>query len=51
MLLLEGLIPFFFPRLWREAFNRIARLSDGQIRFLGMIALLGGFVMLALIHY
>jgi len=50
MLLLEGIIPFLFPRQWRDAFSRITQLSDGQIRFLGLIALLSGLVTLALVH-
>lgn len=51
MLLLEGVIPFLFPRQWRDTFNRITRLSDGQIRFLGLIALLCGLVTLGLVHF
>jgi hypothetical protein len=50
MLLLEGIFPFLFPGKWRDTFNRITQLSDGQIRFLGMIALLCGLVMLALVR-
>ncbi|HEX7634812.1 MAG TPA: DUF2065 domain-containing protein [Noviherbaspirillum sp.] len=50
MLLLEGIIPFLFPRHWRETFNRITHLSDGQIRFLGMLALLCGLVLLGLVE-
>jgi uncharacterized protein YjeT (DUF2065 family) len=48
MLLLEGVIPFLFPKRWRDTFIRITRLSDGQIRFLGFIALLGGSATLVL---
>jgi uncharacterized protein YjeT (DUF2065 family) len=48
MLLLEGIIPFLFPRQWRDTFNRITRLSDGQIRFLGLVALLCGLAMLVI---
>lgn len=51
MLVLEGVIPFLFPGQWREAFNRIARLSDGQIRFLGLTTLLGGIAMFVLVHF
>ncbi|MFZ6644246.1 DUF2065 domain-containing protein [Undibacterium sp. TJN25] len=40
MLILEGLLPFVFPRQWRKTWERIAQFSDGQIRFLGL--LLGG---------
>ena len=50
MLLLEGIIPFFFPKQWRDTFNRIVRLSDGQIRFLGLLALLGGLTVLAFVY-
>lgn len=51
MLLLEGLLPFLFPKQWRDTFNRIVQLSDGQIRFLGLVALLCGLLILALIHF
>jgi uncharacterized protein YjeT (DUF2065 family) len=50
MLLFEGIIPFFFPKQWRETFDRITRLSDGQIRFLGLIALLCGLATLGLVQ-
>ncbi|MBS0308151.1 MAG: DUF2065 domain-containing protein, partial [Proteobacteria bacterium] len=42
MLVLEGIMPFLFPKQWREAFHRITSFSDGQIRFFGLIALLSG---------
>lgn len=50
MLLLEGIFPFLFPRHWRETFNRITRFSDGQIRFLGLIALSCGILVLGLVE-
>jgi uncharacterized protein len=48
MLVIEGLLPFFSPRLWRGVFERATRMSDGQIRFLGLSSMLAGIVMLAL---
>jgi hypothetical protein len=51
MLLLEGIIPFLFPRRWRDIVNRVIQLSDGQIRFLGLIALMGGLASLALVNF
>jgi uncharacterized protein YjeT (DUF2065 family) len=48
LLLLEGVVPFLFPKQWRDTFRRILQLSDGQIRFLGLIALLSGVLVLAL---
>jgi uncharacterized protein YjeT (DUF2065 family) len=50
MLLFEGIIPFLFPKQWRETINRITRLSDGQIRFVGLIALLCGLATLVLVQ-
>ena len=34
MLIIEGLLPFLMPVLWRETFRKLIALSDGQIRFL-----------------
>src|ERR1051326_6522564 len=31
MLILEGVLPFLAPSLWRETFRRITQMSDGQI--------------------
>jgi uncharacterized protein YjeT (DUF2065 family) len=46
MLVLEGLLPFLAPALWRDTFRRILQLSDGQIRFFGLAAMLTGVVLL-----
>jgi uncharacterized protein YjeT (DUF2065 family) len=46
MLVIEGLLPFFSPRLWREVFSRAVQLSDGQLRFFGLSSMLGGIVLL-----
>jgi uncharacterized protein YjeT (DUF2065 family) len=48
MLVVEGLLPFFNPKLWRSLFERATRLSDGQLRFIGLSSMLVGVVMLAL---
>lgn len=42
VLIVEGLLPFAAPRIWRESFRRLTELSDGQIRFVGLTALLLG---------
>lgn len=44
---LEGLFPFIAPSRWRETFLQLARLSDGQIRFFGLVAILFGILLLA----
>lgn len=48
MLVLEGLLPFLSPRAWREVFERATRMSDGQIRFIGLSSILLGLLLLAL---
>jgi uncharacterized protein YjeT (DUF2065 family) len=48
LLLLEGVVPFLFPKQWRDTFRRILELSDGQIRFLGLAALMSGLLLLGL---
>ncbi len=47
MLVVEGLVPFLAPALWREAFRRITQFSDGQIRFFGLASMLAGMILLA----
>jgi uncharacterized protein len=38
LLILEGVLPFVAPRAWREAFRRLTELTDGQLRFIGMVS-------------
>ncbi len=46
MLVIEGLLPFLLPALWRETFSRLVALSDGQLRFIGMTSMIGGLLLL-----
>lgn len=48
MLVLEGLLPFVAPAIWRETFRRATELSDGQLRFVGITSMLIGLVLLML---
>ena len=48
MLIIEGLLPFLAPSLWRETFRRIMLLTDGQIRFFGLTSMLAGVILLFL---
>jgi hypothetical protein len=42
VLVVEGLLPFAAPRLWRESFRKLIELTDGQLRFVGMASILLG---------
>lgn len=46
MLIAEGLLPFISPRQWRAVFERAVQMSDGQIRFIGLVSLLAGVALL-----
>ncbi|HUW38139.1 MAG TPA: DUF2065 domain-containing protein [Rhodocyclaceae bacterium] len=46
MLVLEGLLPFLAPKVWREGFRRLTELSDGQLRFIGLTSMLVGLILL-----
>ena len=46
MLVLEGIVPFVAPEVWRETFRRLIQFSDGQIRFVGLASMLAGIIIL-----
>ncbi|HRD34581.1 MAG TPA: DUF2065 domain-containing protein [Rhodocyclaceae bacterium] len=46
MLVIEGILPFVAPARWRETFLQLARLADGQIRFIGLTSMLIGVMLL-----
>ena len=48
MLVVEGLLPFLAPKVWRETFLRLMQLSDGQIRFFGLTSMIVGLLLLLL---
>jgi len=49
MLVIEGILPFISPAVWRETFRKMIELSDGQLRFVGLGSMLGGLLMLFLV--
>ena len=46
MLVLEGVMPFLAPGLWRDTFRKITQMSDGQIRFVGLSSMIVGLLLL-----
>jgi len=49
MLVIEGMAPFLFPALWRGALRRISQLRDGQLRFIGLMMMLTGLLVVYLV--
>jgi len=48
MLVIEGILPFTAPRIWRETFRTLIGMTDGQIRFAGLTSMLIGLAVLFL---
>lgn len=48
VLIIEGVLPFLSPKGWRGVFEKILLLSDGQIRFYGLISMAIGLALLLL---
>lgn len=46
MLVIEGILPFAAPTLWREAFRKLTEMEDGQIRFAGLTSMGIGMLLL-----
>jgi uncharacterized protein YjeT (DUF2065 family) len=46
MLILEGIMPFLAPKAWRQTFQRMIELKDGQLRFVGLVSMLGGALLM-----
>jgi uncharacterized protein len=49
MLIIEGVLPFLAPSVWRDTFRRITQLTDGQIRFFGLTSMLIGLLLLLVV--
>lgn len=46
MLMLEGALPFMAPRVWRQTFQRMIDLNDGQLRFVGLAFMAVGVLLM-----
>jgi len=49
MLVIEGLLPFLLPGVWRDTFRRLIEMTDGQLRFVGLSSMLAGLLLLYLV--
>ena len=46
MLIVEGVLPLLMPQAWRDTFSRMITLKDGQLRFVGLISIIGGTLLI-----
>ncbi|MDP3421686.1 MAG: DUF2065 domain-containing protein [Thiobacillus sp.] len=50
LLVIEGILPFAAPAVWRDGFRRMLELSDGQLRSIGAASMLGGVFLLLMLN-
>ncbi len=48
MLIFEGVLPLIAPQAWRESFKRMISLKDGQLRFIGLMSVAAGLLLMLL---
>lgn len=48
VLILEGLLPLIAPARWRQVFMRLLQWGDGQIRFMGLVGVIAGVLIVLL---
>ncbi|MDE2423783.1 MAG: DUF2065 domain-containing protein [Betaproteobacteria bacterium] len=46
VLILEGIMPVIAPRQWRNTLLKLTQLSDGQVRWIGVIVMILGIVII-----
>ena len=51
LLIVEGILPFAAPGIWRETFRKLTEMSDGQLRFIGLLSMALGVASLVVLHY
>jgi uncharacterized protein len=44
-LILEGLLPFVAPNMWKNSFRRILEFSEGQLRTVGLVSIVAGLLL------
>lgn len=45
LFIIEGVLPSISPGAWRRAFEQALRLSDAQIRWIGLASMAGGLLL------
>lgn len=50
VLVIEGVLPLMAPQAWKQTFQRMVEMKDGQLRFVGLVSMLAG-LMIVLLAY
>ncbi|NOT67698.1 MAG: DUF2065 domain-containing protein [Methylophilaceae bacterium] len=49
LLVLEGILPLVAPKAWRQTFQRMLEMTDGQLRFVGLASMFAGSLLLLIL--
>lgn len=50
VLVIEGVLPLIAPQAWKQTFQRMVEMKDGQLRFVGLVSMLAGLMIVLLSH-
>ena len=50
VLVIEGIVPFLYPRRWRDMALALARVDDRTMRFVGLASMVTGTALLYVVH-
>ncbi len=50
MLIIEGIVPFIAPQLWRSLLLMLKDLDDNQMRLFGLVLMISGTTLLLIIN-
>lgn len=50
VLVIEGMLPFLVPQLWRDAMSKVIALDNRSLRIMGLSSMLMGTILLYLVH-
>lgn len=50
VLVIEGVLPLVAPQAWRQTFQRMVEMKDGQLRFVGLASMLAGLLIVLFVH-
>ena len=51
VLVVEGLLPLLAPKVWRDSFQKLVQLTDGQLRFIGLVSIAIGLAAYGLVRH
>jgi uncharacterized protein YjeT (DUF2065 family) len=50
LLVIEGILPFLNPAHWRDTMRKASELSDESVRWLGLLSMVFGIILLYWVH-